>query len=200
METLTDLEKGIEILMPFLMQHHFVLNTHDNLGNADSYFTQVKFINKNKEFKIGYLTSVGYLIYKYEDLKVSHDFYLDKLGFAGKRKFKAIQTENKLLVFKNILHDFEFLVEDFFAGNCTKLREYSKHPENIIKLYDKRAEMAREMNNRQSDEIRIEQARKKFINKDFKESLELFRSLENKNLISMLDEKIIDYCTRYLDT
>ena len=55
------------------------------------------------------------------------------------------------------------------------------------------------MNNQQSDEIRIEQARKKFINKDFKESLELFRTLENKNLISVLDEKIIDYCTRYLE-
>jgi hypothetical protein len=149
--------------MPFLMQHHFVLNNFKNSIFTDGYFTQVKFTHKNKEFIIGYRTSVGYLVYKIDDFKVSHDFYLDQLGFAGKRKFKATQTENKLEVFKNILHDFEFLIEDFFDGTCTRLKEYSCLQENKIKLYDKRAEMVREIINQQSDETKIDEARKKFV-------------------------------------
>ena len=149
METLTDLEKGIEILMPFLMQHHFVFNKFESSIFTDGYLTQVKFTNKNKEFIIGYRSSVGYLVYKIDNFKVSHDFYLDKLGFAEKRMFKATQTENRLVVFENILHDFEFLTEDFFDGACTQLKEFSSLPDNIIKLYDKRAEMARERINLQ---------------------------------------------------
>ena len=198
METLTDLEKGIEILEPFLKRHNFVLNPRDNSSSPDNYFILTKFKNENKEIILGYQSSIGQIVYKFDNFKVSHDFYLDKLGFAGKRKFKEVQTEDKLLIFKNILYDFEFLVEDFFDGECTRLKEYSRLPENIINQYEKRAKRPRIVPDHQSDEIRIIQARKEFLNKAFKESLKTFMAIENKKLISSLDEKIMDYCKSHI--
>ena len=52
---------------------------------------------------------------------------------------------------------------------------------------------------RESIEKKINEARKKFVSRDFKESLDIYQTLKDKNLISIMDDSIIKYCKSYID-
>jgi len=192
---LADLTKGIEILEPFLKHHDFGFKGLEEFRGVGRHFTLAKFKNERKEFILGYHFSVGQIVYQFDNLSVGHDFYLDKLGFGNKKKFQDVQTEDKLLPFQNLLSDFDYLVEDFFKGECLRLKEYSKLQDNIIKEYDQKA---REGYNRQFDELRIEQARAEFKNKNYKMCIELYMSIDFKSLMNDLDGKLIEFCKRHL--
>jgi len=193
-EPIADLVKGIEILEPFLKHHDFVFKGFEDFRGEGRHFTLAKFKNERKEFILGYHFSVGQIVYQFDNLSVGHDFYLDKLGFGNKKKFQEVQTEDKLLPFQHILSDFDYLVDDFFKGECIWLQAYSKLQDNIIKEYDQKA---REGYNRQLDEMRIEQARGEFNNKNYKKSLELYESIEFKGLMNDLDGKIFEFCKKH---
>ncbi len=195
MEHLADLEKGLDILEPFLKRHDFGFDNYENFKGSSGHFTFVKYKNQRKEFHIGYHFSIGHVVYQFDDLTISHNFYLDKLGFADKKQFKDSQTDDKLLAFSNILFDFNFLVDDFFKGECIRLREFSRLQDNIIAEYDKKA---REGYNIEFDRLRIEKARQEFRSKNFLKSIEIYRSIDYKNLINSLDEKIIEFCERHI--
>jgi len=92
------------------------------------------------------------------------------------------------------LHDFEFLVEDFFEGQCLKLREFSKLQDNIITEYGAKA---REEYYLKIDKDRIEEARQKFKNKNFERSIEIYQAIECKGLLNDLDNKIIEFCEHH---
>lgn len=194
MQISTDLTKGLEILDPFLKQHNFGFDNYENFKGSSGQFTLAKYKNKCKEFILGYDFSIGQVIYQFENLSVSHDFYLDKLGYTEKKKFQDVQTNDKLLSFTHLLYDFELLVDDFFEGECIRLKEIARLQDNIIAEYDKKA---REGYNLEFDKIRIEKARQEFRLKNFKKSFEIYRSVEYKNLINDLDHKIIEYCERH---
>jgi len=195
MQPLTDLKKGLEILEPFLEQYKFGFDNFENFKGSSGQFTLAKYKNNNKEFILGYAFSVGQIVYQFDDFAVSHDFYLDKLGYAYKKNFQDFQTSDKLLPFTHILFDFELLVDDFFAGECIKLREIAKLQDNIISEYDKKA---REGFNLEFDKLRIEKARHEFRKKDFKKSVDIYNSVECNKLINDLDKKIIIYCKRHV--
>jgi len=149
-----------------------------------------KYKKERKEFILGYHCSIGQVIYQFDKLAVSHDFYLNKLGFAKEKQFQDIQSEYKSLAFQNLLHDFNFLVDDFFAGECVKLKEIAILQDNIIKEYDKKA---REGYNIEFDKLRIDKARQEFKNRNFKKSIELYKSVESVDLINDLDRRIIEF-------
>ena len=193
LEPLANLEKGIEILEPFLKLYDFDFKGFEDFRGEGRYFTLAKFKNKRKEFILGYHFSVGQIVYQFDKLSVGHDFYLDKLGFGNKKKFEDVQTEYKLLPFQYILYDFEYLIEDFFEGKCIRLQAYSKLKDNIINEYDQKA---RERYNSQFYELRILEARSEFINKNFKKSMELYMSIDFKNILNDLDGKIIEFCKK----
>ncbi|MFZ4741579.1 MAG: hypothetical protein ACOYLE_10500 [Bacteroidales bacterium] len=195
MELLANLEKGLNIIEPFLKQHDFGFKEYENFKDLSGHFTFVKYNNGPKVFHLGYHYSIGHLVYQFDNLAVSHDFYINKLGFADKKKFNETQTDNKLLAFSNILHDFNFLIDDFFKGECIRLREISSLHDNIIEEYDKKA---RDGYNLEFDRLRIEQARHEFRSKNFQKSLEIYRSIEYKELMNALDEKLIEYCLRQI--
>ena len=48
------------------------------------------------------------------------------------------------------------------------------------------------------DTIRIEKAQQKFYEKDFKESIALYKAVEHIDLFTDLDKKIIAYCERHI--
>ena len=194
-EALKGLKPGLDILEPFLKRHDFGFDNYENFKSSSGQFTFARYRNERKQFILGYHFSVGQVVYQYDNLQLSHDLYLDQLGFSGKKQLKDIQTDNKLLAFNHILHDFKFLVEDFFEGECFKLKEFSKLPDNIITEYDKKA---REGYNLQFDKLRIDKAREEFGKKAFKKSLEIYRTVEYKNLINDLDKSIIAYCERHI--
>lgn len=87
------------------------------------------------------------------------------------------------------------MVEDFFVGKCTKLKEFSRLKENIFNEYDKKN---REGKNREFDKLKIEKAREEFRIKNFKNSLEIYMTIEFKDLMSELDERIIEFCHRHI--
>ncbi len=122
MEQLADLAKGLEIIDPFLRHHDFEFDIYENFKDAGGHFTFVKYKNERKKFILGYHFSIGQVIYQFDNLQLSHDLYLDKLGFADKKQFQDIQTDDKFLGFRNILYDFQFLVDDFFKGKCLRLK------------------------------------------------------------------------------
>jgi len=192
-EPLADLEKGIEILDPFLKQHEFRFHGFEDIKGSGRHFTLAKFKKERKEFILGYRFSVGQIVYQFDNLSVGHDFYLDKLGFGSKKKFESVQTEDKLLPFKYILSDFDYLVDDFFKGECIQLQAYSKLQDNIIKEYDQKA---RKRYNRQFYELRILEARSEFSNKNYKKSIEIYTSIDIKCLLNDLDGKIIEFCKK----
>lgn len=193
MEQLAILEKGLDIIEPFLKRHDFGFMDYENFKSSSGRFTFVKYKNGLKEFHLGYHFSIGHVVYQFDDFAVSHNFYLNKLGFADQKLFKDAQTDDKLLAFSNILHDFDFLIDDFFKGECIRLKEISKLQDNIISEYDKKS---RHGYNIEFDKLRIEKARQEFRSKNFQKSMEIYRSIEYKELMNALDEKIIEFCLR----
>jgi len=156
-----------------------------------SHFLLTKYKKDRKEFILGYHCSIGQVVYQFDDLAVSHDFYLDKLGFAKEKQFQDIQSKYKFLAFENLLHDFNFLVDDFFAGECIRLKEIARLQDNIISEYDKKA---RDGYNIEFDKLRIDKAREEFKNRNFKKCIELYKSVESVSLINDLDRRIIEFC------
>ena len=117
------------------------------------------------------------------------------IGFADKMLFNNIQTEDKLLAFSNIRQDFNYLVDDFFKGECERLKEISKLHDNIIAEYDKEA---RDGYNLEFDKLRIEKARQEFSSKNFKKCIEIYKSIDYKELINELDKKVIEFCLLHI--
>lgn len=193
MQISTDLTKGLEILEPFLKYHDFEFKKHEDFTSPTSHFLLTKYQKERKEFILGYHCSIGQVVYQFDNLAVSHDFYLDKLGFAKEKQFLDIQSDYKSLAFENLLHDFNFLVDDFFAGECIRLKEIARLQDNIIREYDKKA---REGYNIEFDKLRIDKARQEFKNKNYKKSIELYKSVESLNFINDLDKNIIAFCER----
>ena len=193
MRPLTDLIKGLEILEPFLRQYGFEFDNFENGKGSGGQFTIATYINGHKRFIIGYRYSIGELGYQFENIKVGHTFYLDHLGLADKKQFPDFQSDDKLNSFRHILHDLYFLVDDFFVGPCSKLIEASKLQEKFIKEHN---EKAQEEYNNHFDKIKIEQARQKFKDKEYKKALELYATVEHKTLLNDVDKKTIEYCKR----
>ena len=195
MELLANLEKGLDVIEPFLKKYDFGFKDYENYTGSRGRFTYVKYKNGPKEFHLGYHFSIGHVVYQFENCAESHHFYLNKLGFADKKLFNDIQTANKLLAFSNIRQDFNYLVDDFFKGECIRLKEISKLQDNIIAEYDKKA---RDGYNLEFDKLRIEKARQEFSNKKFQKSLEIYRSIDYKELMNELDEKLIEFCLHHI--
>lgn len=128
---------GLEILEPFLKRQGFVLDNYKKEENAEGHFIVASFKNERKKFIINYKDSIRQVIYQFDDSVVCHDFYLDQLGLADKKQLLNFQSDNKLIVFKHILEDFEFLVSDFFYGDCIKLKEFSKRLDKVITIHNK---------------------------------------------------------------
>ena len=75
------------------------------------------------------------------------------------------------------------------------MKEISKLQDNIIAEYDKKA---RDGYNLEFDKLRIEKARQEFSNKKFQKSLEIYRSIDYKELMNELDEKLIEFCLHHI--
>ena len=195
MRQIDDLVIWIEILEQFLKRQGFIFDNYKNEKNSDEHFVVATFKNTRKKFIINYKDSIRQVIYQFDISIVWHDFYLDQLGLADKKQPLNFQSNNKFIAFKHILEDFEFLVSDFFNGDCIKLKEFSKREDNIITIHN---EKLRGEYNVKFDEFRIETARIEFTKKDFKRSLEIFNTVEHKNLLIELDTKIIEYCEKHI--
>jgi len=194
MELLTDLIEGLEILKPFLVQHGFALDNYQNGKGSGGQFTVATFKNGRKRFIIGYRFSIGELGYQFDSFQVGHTFYLNHLGLADKKQFPDFQSDDKLLGFRHILHDLDFLVDDFFDGSCGKLVEASKLQDKFVKEHN---EKARGEYNNHFDQMRIDRARHKFKEKDYRGTLDIYKTVEHKPLFSDLDKKTIEYCKRH---
>lgn len=193
MQPLTDLTKGLEILEPFLVRHGFTFDNYENGKGSGGQFTVATFKNGGKRFIIGYRFSIGELGYQFDNFQVGHTFYLDHLGFADKKQFPNFQSDDKLLAFRHILHDLDYLVDDFFDGSCDKLVEAAKLQEKFVKEHNKKA---REDHNNHFDQMKIERARHKFKEKDYRGTLDIYKTVEHKALLNDLDKKTIKYCER----
>ncbi len=194
MKPLTDLTNGLQILEPFLFRYGFVLDNYENGKGSGGQFTIANYKKGNKKFIIGYRFSIGELGYQFENFSVGHTFYLDHLGFADKKQFPDYQSDDKLLAFRHILHDLEFLIEDFFIGSCDQLVEAAKLQDKFIKEHNEKSQIEY---NYQFDKIAIEKARQKFKEKDYKKCLQIYMTIEHKNLLSDFDKKAIDYSVRH---
>ncbi len=193
MQQLKDFTKGLEFIEPFLKEYGFQFEDYEINKGADGHFTFASYKNESKTFIIEYTFSIGQVLYQYDDLIVSHPFYLDQLGFGDKRWHKDFLSADHLPEFNHILHDFEYLVDDFFKGECNKLKEISKLQDTIITEVDRKI---RKENSILIDNIRIEKARQLFRKKEFKKCLANYKFVDNKTLIKDLDIKIIEYCKR----
>jgi hypothetical protein len=194
MEPLKDLTKGLEILVPFLGRHGFTLDNYENGKGSGGHFTVATFKNGRKSFIVGYRFSIGELGYQFDNYHVGHTFYLDHLGLADKRQFPDFQSDDKLLAFRHILQDLEYLVGDFFEGSCDKLVEAAKHQEKFVKYHN---EKAQQDYNKHFDLMKIDRARHKFKEKDYKGTLDIYKTVEHKTLLNDLDKKTMEYCKRH---
>lgn len=193
MQLLKNLTKGLETVEPFLIKNGFELDEYDIEKSAEGHFTSVAYRNERKKFIIDYRFDIGQVLYQYDNTVVSHPFYLDNLGFADKKHKRHFLSDHNLEVFSDILHDFEYLVDDFFKGECNKLREIAELKDNTIKEVDRKI---RNENSIRIDTIRIEKAREEFRKKEIKICLAIYKFVDNRALLAELDNKIIEYCTR----
>jgi hypothetical protein len=190
-----DLSKGLELLDPFLKGYGFEFDKYNFDTNSDSHFTLASFKNENKKFIIDYRFSTSQILYQFGNCIVSHPFYLDNLGFTKKKKHNGFLSNQKLEAFNHILHDFEYLLDDFFKGECFKLKKISELQENIITEVDRKIRLE---NGIRLDNIRIEKARREFRNKKHIICLDIYKFVDNKDLLIETDFKIMDYCNRHI--
>ena len=99
-----------------------------------------------------------------------------------------------MLAFRHILHDLDFLVDDFFQGSCDKLIEAAKLQAKFVKEHN---EKAQEEYNNHSDLMKIESARHKFRERNYKGTLDIYKTVEKKALLKDIDKKTIEYCERH---
>ena len=194
MEPLADLANGLQVLEPFLVQYGFTLDNYENGKGSGGQFTIATYKKGQKKFIIGYRFSIGELGYQFQDFRVGHTFYLDHLGVADKKQFPDFQSDDKLLAFRHILHDLEFLIEDFFVGSCDQLVEAAKLQDKFIKEQNEKSQIEY---NYQFDRMAIEKARQKFKEKDYKKCLQIYKTIQHKNLLSDFDKKAIDYSEKH---
>lgn len=190
-----DIKKGLDILTPFLSTHDFELDNFLSGKDLDDDYAIVSFKKDRKKFIIDYRFSIGQALYKFDNSIISHPFYLNKLGFENKIWHKDFLSDQRLEGFKQILHDFEFVVDDFFKGECNKLKEFAELEKSITLELDRNILIERAI---RIDKVIIEKARQQFRIKDLKTCLDSYNLVENVNLISDLDNKIIEYCKRNL--
>ena len=195
MQLIKNLSKGLELLDPFLKGYGFEFDKYNFDANSDNNFTLASYKNESKKFIIDYRFSTGQVLYQYDNYLVNHPFYLDHLGFTNKKKHNGFPPNQKLEAFNHILHDFEYLLDDFFKGECYKLKEISELQENIITGVDKKIRLE---NGIRLDNIRIEKARREFRNKEHLKCLDIYKFVDNKDLLVELDFKIMEYCNRHI--
>ena len=195
MQPLTDLIKGIEVLEPFLRRHNFAFDNYENGKGSGGQFTNATFTSGQKKFIIGYRFSISQLYYQFAESKVGHTFYLDHLGFSDKKQFPDFQSDDKLASFKHILHDLDYLVTDFFKGSCEKLVEASKLEDNFL---NEQTQKAQEEYTNHLDKVKIDRARQKFKDKEYKKTLEIYATVVRKYLLSEVDKKTIAFCERQI--
>ena len=188
-----DIKKGLEILTPFLTTHDFELDRFLSGKDSDDDFAVVSFKKERKQFIIDYRFSIGQALYKFDNSIISHPFYLNQLGFENKIWHKDFLSDQRLDGFRQILHDFEFVVDDFFKGECNKLREFAELEKSITSELDRNILIERAI---RFDKIVIEKARQEFRGKELKECLDTYSMVANKELILDLDLKIMEYCKR----
>jgi len=195
MEPLKELAQGLQILEPFLLQHGFEFDNYENEENFVGIFNIATYKKENKKFIINYIPTIGRVDYQIDNLKAYHDFYIDQLGYADERNFRGFLEGNKLLAFQQILQDFNFLFDDFFLGDCTKLKKLSELNDSILKEYNKSAHKEFSV---QLDTIRIETARHEFREKNYLKSYGIYLKVENTNLLNDLDKKLIENCKLHI--
>jgi hypothetical protein len=194
MQPLTDLTKGLEILEPFLKRYGYMFDNFENGKGSGGQFTIATYTHGSKRFIIGYRYSIGELGYQFENFKVGHTFYLDHLGLADKKQFPDFQSDDKLLGFRHILHDLEFLIADFFLGSCDRLIEASILQEKFIKEHNEKAQKEYDDH---FDKMKIDKARQKFKEKNYLEALNYYKTVEHRHLLSDFDIKTIKFCERH---
>jgi hypothetical protein len=195
MQLLTELTKGLETIEPFLKEYGFEFDNYQIDNGLNKHYTIATFSNERKVIHFDYRFAIGQVLYQFDDSIVSHPFYLDQLGFADRIHHKGFLLENKIESFKNILKDFEYLVDDFFEGECNKLKEIAKLQDTII---SEREWKIRKENSIRYDNIRIEKARQVFRNKEFKKCQDIYNAVVNKKLLLELDSKIIAFSKRHV--
>ncbi|HEX7412483.1 MAG TPA: hypothetical protein VF411_00455 [Bacteroidia bacterium] len=195
MESVTDFKKGIKILEPFLKQHGFELHNYENTEDWSNLFTIATYKNGRKEFIVRHLPLIGQVFYQFDKSKLFHNFYLNQLGFADQNKFINHRRGENLTSFTDILYDFEFLIDDFFKGECTKLQEFSKIHDKILTEYNTKAHEEFSVH---FDKLKIKTAKQAYLKKEFKKCLGIYKQVENRHLMNDIDEKIIAYCNKYM--
>ncbi|GAB3863850.1 hypothetical protein GCM10028824_00620 [Hymenobacter segetis] len=195
MNPLPELVKGLELLKPFLTKQGFKFDNYENDKGSGGQFTIATFTNGNKKFVIGYRFSIGYVIYQYCDYTVNHSYYLDGLGYAEQKQFPGFQSEDKLRPFRYILHDFDFLINDFFAGDCSELKIIAKQQKESIEECNRNAQEEYKYHH---DKLNIYKARQEFKDKNYKTSLTIYNEIEYPEILSDFDRKAISYCKNHL--
>ena len=190
-----DLKKRLEILTPFLTTHDFELDSFLSGKDLDDDFAIVSFKKERKQFIIDYRFSIGQALYKFDNSIISHPFYLNQLGFENKIWHEDFLSDERLEGFRQILRDFEFVVDDFFKGECHKLKEFAKLEKSVTSELDRNIFTERAI---RFNKIVIEKARQEFRSKKYKMCLDTYNLVENINLLLDLDRKIIEYCKRNL--
>lgn len=150
---------------------------------------------ERKKLIINYRFSVGQALYKFDNSIISYPFYLNQLGFEDKRWHKDFLSDQRLEGFKQILHDFEFVVDDFFRGKCDKLKEFAELEKSVTSELDRNILIERGI---RIDKVVIEKARQEFRMKELQMCLDTYRLVENAALLLDLDRKIMEYCVRNL--
>ena len=195
MELIKDLSIGLEILDPFMNTYGFEFDKYNFDNNSNAPFTIASYKKENKKFIVDYSFYAGQVLYQFDNFIVSHPFYLDNLGFTNKKKYRGYRLDQKQEGFNLLLHDFEYLVDDFFKGECEKLKDISELQENIITEVDRKIRLE---NGIRIDNIKIEKARKEFKNKEPIKCLDIYKFVDNKHLLNELDFKIMEYCNRHI--
>lgn len=194
MQPLPHLLEGLKILEPYLFEHGFTLDNFENGKGSGGQFTNATYTKDKRKFIIGYRYSIGVTSYQYSSSIVTHDFYLDNLGFADKKMFPDFQSDDYLQSFRHILHDFTFLEHDFFVGDCKELKRIAVLQEKYYQELQKQLHLAEEQKN---NRLIIEKARQYFKAKNYKACMDTYKTLSKNYTLTDFDKKTLALCKQH---
>ena len=195
----TEFIEGLKILEPFIFNYGFKLDNIKTEQASGGQFINATYTNEKKKFIIGYRYLISRLEYEFENSIVSHNFYLDELGFTDKRQFPKpypnFENEDLQSSFRNILSDFEYLKDDFFIGQCVELKKAAISQLKYYEVLQAKLSADAELKN---DKDIIDKARQEFKVKNYKGCFNIYKTVSKNYVLTEFDKKTLQRCSEHL--
>lgn len=196
-----EFEKDIGILEPFIFRYRFSLAELKTTKGSSGVFTKATYVNDRKKIIICIRSGdkLDQLDYQFGDYKVMHGFYLDEICRPDDRRYGYTQIGfekvDLLDHLKKILGEFEYLIRDFFVGQCTYLKRAAEFQSLFYKELNEKGRAEEEL---KIDRSIIAKARQQFKDRNYQCCIDIYKTLSKNYVLTEFDKLTLQRCNDHL--